>query len=896
MVHSTVTLTIRALAAAVLFATATAHAATVTWSGATDGDWNKATNWVGGTVPAANDDVVIPAAAGASATVTFAYNATNYPPSGVASMNSLTCGKNFVINSGELQIATTATVGTVGDPKTLLISGGTFSGAGTATLTALFTWQGGSIKGLTVSAGAITFSTTTKYLDAAALTTAGNTNFNAGYLYLMNGATLTIASTATFDFTADSLNIAPSTGGGTLVNNGKLRKTAGSGTVTIGVPVTNNGAGLLGIDVQSGTLSLNGGGTSPGVLKGAGTLDFGTGYSSTFNVSGPVTANAVTFTYSGTHNFTGTGANAYNVPGGTSLSSSPTVNFTGDITATGPLVLNGGTVNFNTGATIALASLNFQSGTLGGTDTINVASLTWNSGTMQDSGTTTVAGTSTLSGSTKTLNGRTLRNTGTMNWTAGYLSFSNAGTLQNPTGATLDMKSDNTMSGGASGTFDNAGTFRKSGGAGSGTVGVAMLNSGTVQAQSGVLSLSQSYTQSAGVTQLAGGNIQAPYYTPFLAIQGGQLTGAGTITGNVTVSGAGAMAPGSSAGLVTITGTYTQGAGGTDNVELGGTATTDFDRVVLSSSGSTGLATLDGVLAVSRINAFTPNLGDTFQIMTFGSRSGFFGSLTGVNVGTGKFVKATYTSTAVNLTVVSENCYDDLDNDGDGKADCADPDCAGAQPKCSVIPTTTTTTILSTTTTTQPPTTTTTQPQVTTTSTTPPTTSTTLPLPAAESCGNCIDDDGDGLVDYEDPDCCAVRGEIQLKSGKFQRGKGGPRNGKLTLNTILGSQFVGVDPTTQPVTVQLSNETGKALYCFSAGAGKWSRRGKGFVFSEPLAPLIKGAMKATKKNTVTFATNGKNIDVSGFTKPSLTATVRVGDRCASATTSLKTSKTGQKFP
>ncbi len=49
------------------------------------------------------------------------------------------------------------------------------------------------------------------------------------------------------------------------------------------------------------------------------------------------------------------------------------------------------------------------------------------------------------------------------------------------------------------------------------------------------------------------------------------------------------------------------------------TAGTEFDRLAIS-----GTATLSGALNISLINGFTPNPGDSFQIMTFGSRSGTF--------------------------------------------------------------------------------------------------------------------------------------------------------------------------------------------------------------------------------------------------------------------------------
>ena len=47
----------------------------------------------------------------------------------------------------------------------------------------------------------------------------------------------------------------------------------------------------------------------------------------------------------------------------------------------------------------------------------------------------------------------------------------------------------------------------------------------------------------------------------------------------------------------------------------------------------TGAATLGGALEVTLINDFSPELGDTFTIMTYGSVSGSFASASLANAG-----------------------------------------------------------------------------------------------------------------------------------------------------------------------------------------------------------------------------------------------------------------------
>jgi len=68
----------------------------------------------------------------------------------------------------------------------------------------------------------------------------------------------------------------------------------------------------------------------------------------------------------------------------------------------------------------------------------------------------------------------------------------------------------------------------------------------------------------------------------------------------------------------------------------------EFDR--LSISGS---ATLNGALNISLINGFVPNPGDSFQIMTFGSRSGTFTTIN--DLGAGRSFQVNLTATSLTL-------------------------------------------------------------------------------------------------------------------------------------------------------------------------------------------------------------------------------------------------------
>jgi hypothetical protein len=86
-----------------------------------------------------------------------------------------------------------------------------------------------------------------------------------------------------------------------------------------------------------------------------------------------------------------------------------------------------------------------------------------------------------------------------------------------------------------------------------------------------------------------------------------------TFDGNLVNSG-GTLAPGSSAGLTTITGDYTQDANSILEIEIGGTDANDYDVLAVA-----GLATLAGTLDVSLIDGFEPNWGDTFDVVSAAS-------------------------------------------------------------------------------------------------------------------------------------------------------------------------------------------------------------------------------------------------------------------------------------
>jgi hypothetical protein len=113
-----------------------------------------------------------------------------------------------------------------------------------------------------------------------------------------------------------------------------------------------------------------------------------------------------------------------------------------------------------------------------------------------------------------------------------------------------------------------------------------------------------------------------------LVSNGGMLAGAGSITGGLINHGAVAPgtpgAPGHAAtpGILTVNGNYLQGSDGAfDELLAGLTAGAGYGQLVVNGS-----ATLDGLLDVTTAADFHLAVGETFEIMEFGSLVGNFAS------------------------------------------------------------------------------------------------------------------------------------------------------------------------------------------------------------------------------------------------------------------------------
>ena len=181
------------------------------------------------------------------------------------------------------------------------------------------------------------------------------------------------------------------------------------------------------------------------------------------------------------------------------------------------------------------------------------------------------------------------------------------------------------------------------------TTAAGFRNVGTVDITPGTtFSITGRYTQTAGNT-IVDGTLR----TRGISIQAGTVFGSKTLGGNLQSSGS--ITPGDSAtqtAKLAVIGTYTQNSTGSLNISIGGlTAGTQYGQLNVTQAAS-----LDGILNISLINAFVPNIGDTFNILNASSVTGTFATVNSLCINSSESFTITYNPTGVVLTVVSGAC------------------------------------------------------------------------------------------------------------------------------------------------------------------------------------------------------------------------------------------------
>jgi fibronectin-binding autotransporter adhesin len=494
-------------------------------------------------------------------------------------------------NSGTLNNHATGTIHNYGD----LANTGTLSNAGT------FNNAGRLINlGTATSSGTFTNVSYGTLYNGDPATTPAATFTNSGALTglrLTNYANATFTNTGTGTVTSESVS-----NSGAIVNSG--------GTMTLGGGGMFNSAGAT--LSNAATLHID----NPLISEGA------VGNSGTLNNNGQFwnMGSASSLTNSGTINNAATKTLLVSAQATFTNNAAGTLNNAGSLTNIGAAIVNSGTIINQTGGVLSISDGPSGPGTMtnssllnnyGGATVDNQATLT-STGTIANNGAFNNAGTLTNTGFFGNYSGGSLVNSGTLNNGNGggfrsyanstvvnsgiinisgspfvnYGALTNSGTINNTAGGVLAVDALGTLTNTATGTLNNAAMMANFG---------VVANSGTlVVMASGTLNGSGTLTQSAGMLRVDGTLTQSA-----LTINGGTLSGTGTI--NAPVVNSGTLLPGNTGlpGTLTINGSLTQNPGATFVVNVNPFSTS---RVTVN-----GTATIAGTVHVSGVGvAGTP--------------------------------------------------------------------------------------------------------------------------------------------------------------------------------------------------------------------------------------------------------------------------------------------------
>jgi fibronectin-binding autotransporter adhesin len=477
------------------------------------------------------------------------------------------------------------------------------------------------------------------FSNAGSLTLLSGSLFSVGTLTQINGGSLTAG---TYVLGAN-LNLSGATQ--TITTNAANLTLAG-GTIEN----ANSTSALAGLATNTGSLTIAGSSNQVGTtasFSNTGTLIINTGDS--FIAQGLNQISGSTLT-----------AGTYVLAGNLNLTVPIGINIT---TNSANLTLAGGTIAVNDpllpGPENALAGLasNTKSLTIAGAgNSVSTTAASFsNTGTLTiESGDSfTAAELTQISGST--LSGGTFVLAGNLDLTTAGISITTNSSTLTLQGGTINSNGVNALSALASNTkslilADDASltTSATSNFTNSGIVDVANGSTLTIGGTG------KNYNQTAGTTTVDG--TLSSTTTGSASVTGGRMLGAGTVNGNLSVGNASGTAAtinvGNSgvAGLLSITGKYTQLATGTMTGFINGTAAgTGFSQLKV-----TGVAALAGTINFTVATAFQASLtaGEAFTALTASNVTGTF-SNSEIAISASLHFNVTYTATGVVLTVAS---------------------------------------------------------------------------------------------------------------------------------------------------------------------------------------------------------------------------------------------------
>lgn len=509
--------------------------------------------------------------------------------------------------------------------QTLTLNGGTFnSGLAGGPSTPVnvvnpLIWNAGNLggAGAVTALGGIEINATTAANRGlfGLLRNAGTANWHGGVINW--GGTFENLAGATFNLNGDFS--AGSGGFGRFVNAGSFVKTAGSGTATLGMAFDNSSL----VQVQAGTLRLNGGGTHDGgrfeALPGALIeLSGGTVLKGAVTTAGRVDITGGSLSLLTGASFTNAAGNSVNVSSFTNGTAATFVTF-GGLNVSGVLENQGSFTNHHPAASVGSLT---NAGTLNNVGNLNVLGDVGNGGTLNNIGGLVIGG--------------GLNNTGNFRNDGVTSSVTVAGAFSSLAGGVVNEGNMEFQGGDVEfgGTGTNLGTVRNGGGSFTVLSGASLVNHGnvvndfgTVYVQAGgVLGGSGRYEQTGGLTVVKG-TLQAD---AGIDIQGGILRGGrppgapssslGTVIGNVDLHGQPwRWEPGNTPGTFTVLGNVTvQGDAsrgpGDGNIEIEFDSPSVHDRIVVSGTVTLHEASIDLVFAPG----FAALDGDSFGWLSAG--------------------------------------------------------------------------------------------------------------------------------------------------------------------------------------------------------------------------------------------------------------------------------------
>jgi hypothetical protein len=144
------------------------------------------------------------------------------------------------------------------------------------------------------------------------------------------------------------------------------------------------------------------------------------------------------------------------------------------------------------------------------------------------------------------------------------------------------------------------------------------------------------------------------------------------------------------------------------------------------------------------------------------------------------------------------------------------------------------------------------------------------PQQAAEVCGNCADDDGNGLSDFEDAACCAHRFPMVVGRGRL-RAVTGTGTSRFRLRAVLARAGLArnIDPLTEDVYLQIRASDGRTdLLCAKLPATSFFAKRKTYRFRDPkgvvgsASGITRAVVRIRPNGTVRFTARGKQARLS----------------------------------